>query len=151
MKPVKHVFEDLDTVIDRVHDMFEHWVGNGNRPPGITDDTLYRTKLAVHEWLANLVQHADFDARAPQIAIEFFQADDQLRCTIDDNSKGFDLQGQITFRKEVLDKLPDRGMGLLMLQTCTENLTYSPVGDERHRLAFAVSNDENLWLEIPFE
>ncbi len=151
MCPTKYTFDQLGTLIDRVHGIFEHWMLNGNRPKDVGEDLVWRTQLAVHEWLANLIQHADFSNRDPRITLELSPCGESIACVIEDNSQGFDLDGKLLSRQEILDAFPDRGMGLLMLKSCTVNLSYQQIPGDRHRLEFVVTTEPDPWLHIPFE
>lgn len=146
-----YVFSDLETLMERVHGLFDQW--EKDLSPTMVNDpwTFYRAKLAVHEWLANLVQHADFGERTPEIQIEISPNGSSVSCMIQDNSRGFDLNEELKTRKEVLSMLPDRGMGLLMLHACTHSLTYKRLDDSAHRLEFTVSSDPDACFQIPFE
>lgn len=150
MDYITHRFSDPDSLIDRVHSVFEHWEGSESLPDELDRDVVHRLKLAIHEWLANLVQHADFCNRSPEISITVRSSNDGVECAIEDNSEGFDLNGQLTAKPGVLDAFPERGMGLLMIKACTERLTYEELDDLRHRLQFTVSPDRDPWLNIPF-
>lgn len=146
---VKHCFSDLDEMIDRVHALFEPWQAD-NALPGVGEDTLYRTELALHEWLANLVQHADFKSREPSVTIEIWPDGDRVICTVEDNSDGFDFLEHLSMRRAFLEAFPERGMGLLMLQACATDLSYEQVGPHQYRLKFAVVDGEDPSLDIPF-
>lgn len=150
MNYITHRFSDPDTLIDRVHSVFEEWEQTDSLPDWLDKDTAHRLKLAIHEWLANLVQHADFRDRRPDISISVRSGDHGIECVIDDNSEGFDLNGHLTARPGVIDAFPERGMGLLMIKACSEHLSYEELDDARHRLKFIVSSDRDPWLNIPF-
>lgn len=150
MDTVTHRFSDPDTLIDRVHSVFDDWKTNKTLPRGIDSDLAHRLKLAIHEWLANLVQHADFLDRRPDISITIRTAPGGVECVIEDNSEGFDLNGRLTSKPGVIDAFPERGMGLLMIKACTEELSYEELDDSRHRLQFTVTSDRDPWLNIPF-
>ncbi len=150
MNYISHRFSDPDTLIDRVHALFEQWESEGTFEPLFDATALHRLKLAVHEWLANLIQHADFDQRTPDVQLHLRADGKYIRCIIEDNSEGFDLDGHLSARREVLDAFPERGMGLLMIKSCTEDLAYRQSGPARHRLEFSVSADHDPWLNIPF-
>lgn len=145
-----HRFSDPDTLIDRVHALFEEWELDGTFEAQFDAITLQRLKLAVHEWLANLLQHADFSDRVPTVELRLRADGQYVHCAIEDNSEGFDLDGHLSARREVLDAFPERGMGLLMIKSCTENLVYRALGPALHRLEFSVSADQDPWLNIPF-
>lgn len=144
-----HSFTDLSTVIDQVHALFDQWEAHVETLGGLDLATLHHTKLAVHEWLANLVQHADFGA-APRIVLALATDGANLHCTIEDNSTGFDLNAQIADRHQTLNTFPERGMGLLILQACAQKLSYAHLPDGRHRLEFTVAAEADPWLNIPF-
>ena len=150
----KHRFSDLDSIIDHLHALFQEWEQQIVQPSEagseIAPEVLHRTKLAAHEWLANLVQHADFPDHAPSVTVEVRQEGERLHCSIEDNSAWFDLDAQIEVRQEMLNAYPERGMGLLMLRACTEDLSYHRVDAERNRLEFAVSADQDPYLPLPF-
>ncbi len=150
MNCLTHRFSDPDTLIDRIHSIFSHWEKGESVPHWLDEQTMHRLRLAIHEWLANLVQHADFQNRRPDIRITVQPGCRGVECVIEDNSKGFDLNGRLTAGKEILDAFPERGMGLLMIKACTESLSYTNLDDRRHRLTFVVSSEQDPWLNIPF-
>lgn len=150
MDQFTHQFSDPATLIDRVHSVFENWEENDSLPECLNEDVVHRLKLAIHEWLANLVQHAEFRDRSPEISITVRTKTNGIECAIEDNSEGFDLNGQLSAKPGVIDAFPERGMGLLMIKACTEHLAYEELSDMRHRLQFIVSSDRDPWLNIPF-
>lgn len=150
MEYITHRFSDPATLFDRVHSVFENWEEKETLPGCLDEDIVHRLKLAIHEWLANLVQHADFRDRRPEISITVRALRNGIECAIEDNSEGFDLNGQLTAKPDVIDAFPERGMGLLMIKACTEHLDYEELTNMRHRLQFIVSSDRDPWLNIPF-
>jgi serine/threonine-protein kinase RsbW len=150
MESVKQRFQDLATVIDGVHAMFDQWPTDHSFNPDVDLEAVHRMKLAVHEWIANLVQHADFTRRQPDISIDVWVEGNKILCVVEDNSDGFDLDAHLVVSQAALDALPERGMGLLMLQACASDLYYGQVGDGRYRVKFSVSADQDPWLNIPF-
>ncbi len=146
-----HRFQDLDTIIDQVHALFDTWEGDEYLPPTVNVATLYQLKLAVHEWLANLVQHANFESETTDVTLKVEPAGDRLYCAIEDNSDGFVLDFHLNIEPEYLDSLPERGMGLLILKICTEDLSYQRNEfEERNRLEFYVSAEQDPWLATQF-
>lgn len=143
---VRHRFTDLGTVIDHIHTLFGVW----HRESLFYAHTLDLMKLAVHEWVANLVQHGDFQERHPEIYLEVSPNGRYIYCRIEDNSEGFDLDAKLIQKAEDLTPYPERGIGLLMLQACTDNLTYTRTEIGRYRLEFSVSAEQDPWLNIPF-
>jgi len=145
-----HTFSDLESLIDRVHALFDDWEQHERFAPMLDMSDLHRLKLAVHEWLANLVQHASFNGHAPEVSLSLELRKEGVCCTIRDNSEGFNLDDELTVRSSSLESLPERGMGLLMLQACTKRLSYSRVNGSEQQLEFVVSTKDNPWLKIQF-
>lgn len=143
-------FVGLHDVVDRVHALFERWECDGSFQPPLDVAALHQLKLAIHEWLSNLIQHADFGDRQPELSITFAQNADSVWCAIDDNSYGFDLNAQLNARSEILERFPERGMGLLMIKACTKKLRYRQLCDSINRLDFVVCAEQDPWLSIPF-
>jgi serine/threonine-protein kinase RsbW len=139
-------FTDLGTVIDQLHTLFGVW----HRESLMYAHSLDLMKVAVHEWVANLVQYADFQGRHPEIYLEVSPNGQEVHCRIEDNSEGFDLAAQLLQKAGNLSAFPERGMGLLMLQACSDNLTYTRTEIGRYRLEFSVSAAQDPWLNIPF-
>jgi serine/threonine-protein kinase RsbW len=133
-----------------VHALFDHWENSGIFSPAFDADKVQLMKLAVHEWLANLVQHADFKDRTPDIRLDIMPNGKRVRCVIEDNSEGFDISNRMDERREALSGGPERGMGLLILDAATEYMHYNRDDSGRCRLEFSVSADTDPWLNIPF-
>jgi len=131
MPLLRRLYDDLATAVDGVHGIFSAWEGDPRAP--LDPFSREVLKLAIHEWVANLVQHADFGGHTPAIRITLFDEEaPRLRCVIEDNSCGFDFQHQLVvqeFTLEASPEPPDRGRGLLMMIACTENISYRPVLD----------------------
>ena len=150
MNILTHRFSDPETLIERAHSVFAALEQDRAMPSWLDVRTVHRLKLAVHEWLANLVQHADFENRRPDITITVRPGGNGVECVIEDNSEGFDLNGRLDAHRDILQAFPERGMGLLMIKACTESLSYTDIGNARHRLKFVVTSDKDPWLNIPF-
>jgi len=145
MQEVRYRFENLEEVIDQIHALFEDAV----LPLPEDEDLRYRVQLTIHEWLANLVQHARF-CKPPTIELTLRSNGRTVECFIDDNSEGFDLNGHLKSHPSLTEAFPERGMGLHFMRACTQELAYIRLKDGRHRLAFTLSTDDNPWLDIPF-
>ncbi|MDX1418806.1 MAG: ATP-binding protein [Rubricoccaceae bacterium] len=133
-------FRDLDTIVDEVHALFAGWARAGTFAETLDASGIFVAQLAVHEWVANLVQHAAFGGRAVEIDLSLTVEAGGLRCVIEDNSDGFDFEEQVD-RQERLVQAPEpseRGRGLLMLIACAEDLRYESAGRGRQRIAFVV-------------
>jgi serine/threonine-protein kinase RsbW len=123
-----------DGLIDQVH---THFDGG----PAPSDDESCMSRLLVHEWVANLIQHANFEETEPEIAIRFEKSGSSVRYVIEDNSSGFDLDRYLRANESVSEAMPCRGMGLLMLNACSEHLAYRRLGPQRNRLEFVLRPD----------
>jgi serine/threonine-protein kinase RsbW len=148
--PFSYCFDDFGCVVDNVHALFDEWEESQAFQPPLDLPALHQMKLAVHEWLSNLIQHADFADRKPAISLNLCQNGTGVHCTIEDNSSGFDLDGRLSARSEILERFPERGMGLLMIKACTRDLRYTQLTEARHRLEFCVTAEHDPWLNIPF-
>jgi len=133
-------FTDLDRAVDRFHALCDAWAAGGPYVDLLGQDGLHVLRLTVHEWIANLVQHAHYPGER-EIVFRIFADGDAVRCVIEDTSLGFDFAGQIERQQEILSAPApsERGRGLLMLVTCVEELEFRKATPEvRQRLAFAL-------------
>ena len=145
-----HYFTNLDTIIDDVHSLFDALEKQLQESPTLPLEALHTAKMAVHEWIANLIQHSNFESRSPQIGVCLSQRDERLFCIIEDNSKAFDLNGYLDNHEGITQAFPDRGMGLLLLKACTEELCYKAIQEGKNQLEFYITDKEDTFLEIPF-
>ena len=137
---IERCYRDLALIIDEVHALFDEWVDEEQFSAVVDEFGLLVMKLAVHEWIANLVQHADFRGTTPEIRLCIEPKDHGLHCMIEDNSAGFDFREHLS-QQEIAVQNPEpseRGRGLLMLIACTENLSYETASRGVQRLAFAI-------------
>ena len=132
-------FSDLDAAVDEVHTRFQEKIAEP-RTNGAAD-AFCRLQLAVHEWIGNLIDHASFRGRAPEVHVRIWKEQGRLHCTIEDNSEGFDLDGELDPKREMVKEMrsfPDGGMGLLMLEAGTEQAEYTAIEHNGNRLTLAV-------------
>ncbi len=130
----------LDTIVDRLHELFDRWERQGAFPPVVRIEMLYRARLAAHEWIAHLVQHADFEDRMPQIVLSVWVKEEKLCCLIADNSCGFKLEAYPSQAPDALyEVMPERGMCWLLIEACTERRAYHPLGNQGFLLEFSIS------------
>ena len=87
-----HYFRNLDTIIDDVHGLFDTLEQQLVESPTLALEALHTAKMAVHEWVANIVQHSDFSEKEPEIGVCLSQRDERLYCMIEDNSVGFEFE-----------------------------------------------------------
>ena len=132
--------DSLDTIIDRLHELFDRWEKQGAFPPVVEVEMLYRARLVAHEWIAHLVQHADFEGRMPQIAFSVWVEEEKLCCLIADNSCGFKLEAYPSQAPDALyGVMPEHGMCWLLIEACTERRAYRPLGNQGFLLEFSIS------------
>jgi serine/threonine-protein kinase RsbW len=145
-------FHDLDRAIDEVHVLFDAWAEGGDFSQALDAEGLDVLRLAVHEWVANLVQHARFEG-TPSIELTVEAEPDVVHCSITDSSCGFDFASQIETQRAVLEAPApsERGRGLLMLVTCTEALLFVPMQDGHlQHIAFDVRRSTASYLAALF-
>ncbi|NBC16795.1 MAG: hypothetical protein GVY18_05680, partial [Bacteroidetes bacterium] len=80
------------------------------------------------------IQHAEFGTGAPRMTLRVERLQQHIRAVAEDNSAGFDFH---TVPDAAFEELPERGMGLTLLRTCAEQLSYRRRGGW-NRLAFVV-------------
>ena len=137
--PAAH-FRDLDRVIDEVHALFDGWAEAATFAPALDAEGLDVLRLAVHEWVANLVQHGSFPGPG-DVWLRVEAEGDAVRCAIEDTSVGFDFSAQVERQRAILDRPApsERGRGLLMLITCADDLGYRPArAGVNQRVTFTV-------------
>ena len=145
-------YKNLERAIDEVRLLLERWSDQCMS----TDDTmpdpqaLRYAQLILHEWLANLLQHADFDGQTPDVSIHIRADDQHLYGSVGDNSTGFDLDAHLTNQQSSAKALPERGMGLRIISACAADFSYEPSGDERYRFEFSIPADHDPWLSMLF-
>lgn len=130
----------LNTAIDEYHALFSAWLNDDRLATVLDRYEAEIFRLALHEWIANLVQHAQF-SDAPLIRLTMTREADGIHCVVEDNSEGFDFARQVEKQQAILDAPgpSERGRGLLMLITCVRDLTYEPLTENNlQRLSFRV-------------
>ncbi|GAB5535759.1 MAG: hypothetical protein Rubg2KO_20080 [Rubricoccaceae bacterium] len=142
----------LDRFVDDVHAQFDAWSEVDDVRSAIGDDGLAVLRLAAHEWVANLVQHAEFCGPA-ELVMSLEVVEGGVRCHIEDSSRGFDFVRQVGAQQSILDAPApsERGRGLLMLVSCAEDLAFREAdADGPQRIAFTVStpDDEDMFASL---
>jgi len=140
-----HRFTNLHSVVDEVHALFDVWSDTATLQPPLNCDGEIVLRLAVHEWIANLVQHAAFQDSSIEICLEVRVQEEVVEVSIEDTSQGFDLLGQLEEQSMLLNAPApsERGRGLLMLITCTESLAYRPASEGCQKLSFTLRNPDD--------
>ena len=134
-----HAFTDLDTAVDELHALFDRWARQGTFEAVLGIDGLAVLELAVHEWVANLVQHAAFP-RGVRIEMTVSVEGDAVRCVVTDTSAGFDMAAQVERQRAVLTGPgpSERGRGLLMMIQSTDDLAFRPADGGPQTVSFLV-------------
>jgi len=143
-------YTDLDRALDEVRSTLEQWSSQLEPPSAPNPETVRYTQLVLHEWIANLLQHANFNGRTPTIEIRLANENKEIACAVTDNSEGFDLSERLPSRDEKMDNLPERGMGLRIINACTERLSYTSTESGLHRFEFSIPADHDPWLSMLF-
>ena len=142
-------YTDLDRAIDEVQSLSKSWSAarlNGS----LDDETIQCTSLVLHEWIANLHQHADFRDDPPMVEVRLSQQEHRVYCSVTDNSEGFELDAHFPTEDDHLEPLPERGMGLRIIKTCTDDLSYTQTNDGLYRFEFIIPADHDPWLNTLF-
>lgn len=132
-------------IISHLHSAFD---GSERGPLGGDEGLIDVAKLVVHEWVANLIQHADFGKRHTVINVRALPEKAGLRYAIEDNSAGFDLIGYLGSVDGTSEPLPARGMGLLMINACCDEISYRRVMPGRNQLEIRVTGKKDASFEI---
>jgi len=150
MTPVTKEYQDLNCALDDVRHLCAEWAAMHDAPP-FGDDIFRYVRLVLYEWIANLHQHGQFDGRTPVVRIRLTTKDQHVYCEVEDNSAGFDLAGNLpTDPPPSSETLPERGMGLRIIDACTHHLSYDRVDDGHCRFAFSIPPDHDPWLTMRF-
>jgi serine/threonine-protein kinase RsbW len=143
-------YTDLDHALDEVRAILDEWRTEQAEDAIPDDETVRYTQLVLHEWIANLLQHADFHGRTPTVEIHLSTENRHVTCAVIDNSEGFNLSDRLPSKEETMDDLPERGMGLRIINACTDRLSYTSTESGRHRFEFFIPADHDPWLSMLF-
>ena len=149
MESFSKKYTDLDQAIDEVQSLADTWPTaqlNGT----LDDETLHCTSLVLHEWIANLHQHADFCDGVPLVEVRLSSQEHRVHCSVLDNSEGFELDAHFPTADDDLEALPERGMGLRIIRTCTDDLSYKTTDNGLHCFEFIIPADHDPWLNTLF-
>ncbi len=146
-------YTDLNRALDELRSGLSEWADGPHEGP--SPEAVRYTQLVLHEWIANLLQHGDFSDREPTIKIQLTSEDRHVSCAVIDNSEGFDLDGHLPTQHLSMsegepDALPERGMGLRIINACTDSLSYSSTEAGRQRFEFFIPADHEPWLSMLF-
>lgn len=150
MDPITRRFSDLERALNTTHSFFEDWIDEERASDPPDTEMLHHARLVLHEWLANLVQHADFQERTPEVFIRVHPGENKIHGSVVDNSKGFPLAHRLETQTTNALPFPERAMGLRFIRACTESLSYDRTDDGRYQFTFSISIDHTPWLSNLF-
>jgi len=150
MDVLTRTYTDLNRALDEVRSVLQEWSAAQDPAGGPKAETVRYTQLVLHEWIANLLQHADFCDRSPTIEIRIRSERRHIICSVTDNSEGFDFAARLPDKEERMDDLPERGMGLRIINACTDSLSYTSTEAGRYRFEFSIPADHDPWLSMLF-
>jgi serine/threonine-protein kinase RsbW len=150
MNGITHRYDNLEEALDTVRALLERWSSGHEMAVRPSPDAVRHAQLVLHEWIANLIQHANFEGRAPQLVLHLRAHHTYLDGTLTDNSHGFDLDGQLERQHEMATSMPDRGMGLRIIDACTEAFDYRQTEQGLYTFTFRISADLSPWLSTLF-
>ena len=130
---------DLDSAVHRTHTHFDRWKREHAFPDALGGDVLEHMQLAVHEWIAHLARHADFGTREPKIRVYVWPEEDQLCCTVEDNSTGFFLKEADEATEAPLRALAERRVEIALLLGVTEYADYQRMAEGRYALHLGIA------------
>jgi len=153
MDPITQRFSDLELALNTTHAFFEEWTDASEQPQeeAASDaDPLHHARLVLHEWLANLVQHADFQERTPDVVIRVQPKANKVYGVVVDNSEGFSFERRLETQTTNALPFPERAMGLRFIDACTDSVSYGRTDDGRYQFEFSISTDHTPWLSNLF-
>lgn len=153
MERVRYQFTDLGQLPDQLFACLSQWAeaasGNGEADEEAVLEPLLQAQVALYEWMANLVQHASFGDRRPFVQLDLEMARTGVGCVVEDNSDGFDIASALARRRDELNPMPERGMGLLLLYSTARNVRYDCLGPHRYRLSFWIpTHNDSSGLDL---
>ncbi len=152
MNGITKRYSDLERAIDEVRALLDRWSGRqgGAGEPVPDPQALRYAQLILHEWLANLLQHARFEERTPDVRIRVRTDGAGLTGWVTDNSTGFDLAERLRQQQSRSPSLPERGMGLRIIRACAADFSYRQDENGRYRFTFSIPADHDPWLSTLF-
>jgi len=151
MNGITERYTDLEQAIDEVRVLLDRWSDERRRlgEPPPDPQALRYAQLILHEWLANLLQHARFPDR-PLITVRV-ESEKQCLCgLVTDNSTGFDIAAHLRRQRQSSESLPERGMGLRIISACSDTFSYNRGDNGRYRFEFSIPADHDPWLSTLF-
>lgn len=105
-----------------------NWANDLAAEAGLPDSVCFALQVALEEGLANLVAHGDAGGGSKAILVTFEAAPPSAVVTISDACAPFDVTQASTTDLE-MDELPLGGLGLRLLRSFAQDMTYERVAD----------------------
>lgn len=140
MAQLHHVFSSLEEGIEELHKVLDQWMEQSEIRQALGVEGSRYMRTVTHEWIANLIRHAEFESADPEVRLSVIAMDGSLRIEIRDNSNGFDLDYEKEQRKGVLDRSlpPDRQLGIPLMMECADDLQYQQDEDGLYVAVFVI-------------
>jgi serine/threonine-protein kinase RsbW len=148
MDAFTRAYTDLDRAIDEMQSLSDVWPAT-TRNGTLDADIVHCTSLVLHEWIANLHQHAEFHTD-PWVEVALSLKAHRVCCSVRDNSEGFALRDHFPGEDDEMEAFPERGMGLLIIETCTDDLSYTTTDDGLQHFDFTIPADHDPWMNTLF-
>lgn len=156
MDGITHRYDDLDEALDSTRALLERLSSGHEAAVQPSPQAIRHAQLVLHEWIANLIQHATFEE--PVRLVVHVHADERFFYgKVVDTSEGFDLAACLRKQQDGADALPERGMGLRIIDACTDSYAYEQGGeqggeqdDDHFTFAFRIAADQSPWLSTLF-
>lgn len=143
-------YHDLDHALDDLRGAVQEWSSNLDGRQEVEGETVHCACLVLHEWIANLHRHASFQVQSPTIKVRLSLQDRLLSCSVTDNSEGFDLETHLPSAEDPPEALPEGGMGLRIIRSCTDSLSYTTGEDGLQHFQFSIPFDHDPWMNTLF-
>ncbi|MCL4813115.1 MAG: anti-sigma regulatory factor [Vicinamibacteraceae bacterium] len=115
--------------------MIRDFVGNVGVQAGLADDDVAKLELAVDEACTNVIEHAHGGDRTKDVVVRAEFDEKSLRIEVVDTGHGFD---PATLPEEPLPEMVAHrrsgGLGLRMMKTLMDEVSYEIVPGDRNRL-----------------
>lgn len=115
--------------------MIRDFVSNVGSQAGLGEDDVAKLELAVDEACTNVIEHAHKGDITKDVIVRAIFDETTLRIEVVDTGKGFDLSS--VPQDDVAHLVHDRksgGLGLRMMRTLMDEVSYEIVPGERNRL-----------------
>jgi len=122
---IESKLENVHTVQEAVHDVCERC--------GMEDETRYDVELCVVEAATNVIRHAYKGRSGETVSVKISADDEQIVIEVADRGElGFLCVRPITVQVSDITSLPEGGMGLAIIQSLMDEVSYGSSKDGRN-------------------